>query len=635
MRKGAIAAGLAAFLMGGTALAGTIEVTDGNSIQAAINRASEGDTILVQPGTYAAFEVTKNNVTVKSAQQGGAHVIARGDNQPAIGSYGQSGVSILGFRLTSHGGDGMKIGGSPGNMVQNLRVEGNVVERAKLDGLKAFQARGLSMNNNTILLAGAGGPAGSSGNPNGDGGLDWVQVENSEMVGNSISTFGWACMMIKNGSHGNLIADNKLEQCEVNGLDMAAGSSGRAADANKSGKVAFNNVIEGNTLAGGKGCAAKFDETSTNNKLAGDNRISGRVCDHNGSNNANANPKAAAVGSTSEEGGYFMGGSTRTPSQFDRNVDGLTQNLYDTDEQFWSAVESGEASALQRLNDLVSGGLIVREGNNIINRATGQVVSTVGRTIGDAVDTVMQPVEDYVSGAVETLKCNFGGALIGGAATVINGIFTGGRSTFAGQVTSHMLEAAGNLCAGKQLAVQQRQLAEMKKMTASLNQNVVGGAGTISGKVGSSVRLYDADQVGENYQTGASARMTPDESAAYQRQLRAQTDQARRNALETAAMHAQAEQAYARMADDALELTQSAEGQTAALQGLAQLERAKEGAAASRAATQVALEHAKLITQEEERASERLAQERRNRLYRGLAPTTTEVAERPPFQMFQ
>lgn len=298
---------LAGTILASPAWAGTIEVRNGQSIQEAINRASAGDTVLVQPGTYSAFEVTKNNITVKSAQQGGAHVIARGDNQPAIGSYGQSGVSILGFRLTSERGDGMKIGGSPGNMASNLRVEGNIVESARLDGLKAFQARGMSMNNNTVKLAGSGGPAGSSGNPNGDGGLDWVQIENSEMVGNSVSTNGWACAMIKNGSNGNRIANNRFQRCEVNGLDMAAGSSGRAKAANTSGKVAFNNVIEGNTIDGGKGCAAKFDETSTNNKLAGSNQIGGRVCDQNGSNNANANPNIAGVGSSSSGGQYAVG----------------------------------------------------------------------------------------------------------------------------------------------------------------------------------------------------------------------------------------------------------------------------------------------------------------------------------------
>lgn len=314
-------ASLVALLAAGPAFAATIEVQNGQSIQDAISRANAGDTVLVQPGTYSAFEVKKDNITVKSAVQGGAHVIARGANQPAIGSYGQSGVSILGFRLTSEGGDGMKIGGAPGRMATNLRVEGNIVERAKLDGLKAFQARGLSMNNNTIKSAGAGGPAGSSGNPNGDGGLDWVQIEHSEMVGNVVSTNGWACAMIKNGSNGNRIANNQFQRCEVNGLDMAAGSSGRAAAANGSGRVAFNNVIEGNTIDGGKGCAAKFDETSVNNRLAGTNQIGGRVCDQNGSNNANADPNVGGVGAGTASGGYAAGegGSIPDPPTISRD----------------------------------------------------------------------------------------------------------------------------------------------------------------------------------------------------------------------------------------------------------------------------------------------------------------------------
>lgn len=278
------------FLASGAAYGGVIEVGPGQSIQDAVNRANPGDTVRVAPGEYNAFEVKKDNITIESASPGAAHIVATGGNQPAIGSYGQSNVKIRGFRLTSRNGDGVKIGGSPGRNVRGVVFENNTVEYAKLDGLKFFQADNIAVSNNTIKQAGGGGNAGSAGNKNGDGGIDWVQISNSTMANNRVNTKGWACAMVKNGSHSNAITGNDFSGCEVNGLDMAAGSSGRAAAANKSGRVAFNNVIQGNVLSGGRGCAAKFDETSVNNKLDGSNRIVGRVCDQNGGNNASANP---------------------------------------------------------------------------------------------------------------------------------------------------------------------------------------------------------------------------------------------------------------------------------------------------------------------------------------------------------
>jgi hypothetical protein len=209
----------------GPVLAAVIDVGPGEDVQDAINRAGAGDTVRVAPGEYRPFNITRDGIRVESAVRGGAHVIAEGDNQPAIGSYGQNNVAIVGFRLTSRRGDGMKIGGSPGNMARNLTVEGNVVESAALDGLKVFQAERLDMSNNIIRMAGASGRAGSGGNDNGDGGIDWVQVNNSRLVNNTIQrTNGWACFMMKTGSNGNTISGNRLDGCEVNGIDMAAPS---------------------------------------------------------------------------------------------------------------------------------------------------------------------------------------------------------------------------------------------------------------------------------------------------------------------------------------------------------------------------------------------------------------------------
>jgi hypothetical protein len=220
----------------------------------------------------------------------------------------------------------------------------------------------------------------------------------------------------------------------------------------------------------------------------------------------------------------------------------------------------------------------------------------------------MQPVEDTVSSLGDAIICRIGGGWV----SALIGI---------------------NVCAAKQLKIQGRQLEAQQHMIESIGTNAVAVAGSVSAAVLGSLGLMRGADVDERYQTGASADMTPDESLAYREDLRTRTDQARRQALETAAMNVEAEQEYSRMADEALALSQSAPGQTAALQALAQLERAKEGAASTRASTQVALEHARLMAEEEDRAGERLALQRRDRLYRRLDTEGTASAQ--PFQMFQ
>jgi hypothetical protein len=298
----------------------TIEVGPGQSIQSAINRAGPGSTIRVAPGTYAPFDVTKNNIRIESVTKGGAHIVATGHNQPAIGSYGQSNVAIDGFRLTSRGGDGVKIGGSPGRMVSGIQFTNNTTEYARLDGIKFFQADRVDVSGNRIVMAGGGGRAGSAGNRNGDGGVDWVQVTNSVMQGNEVRTNGWACAMVKNGSSGNTIKGNRFSGCEVNGIDMSAPSSGKAAAANKSGLTAFNNLIEGNLIASGSGCAISMNAKGTRNNRISGNKISGRECgDPNGTNNQSANvriisptgaPTLGFIGGIGKAIGGLLGGGS-------------------------------------------------------------------------------------------------------------------------------------------------------------------------------------------------------------------------------------------------------------------------------------------------------------------------------------
>ena len=300
---------LTSTMIAGNAVAESISVSDGGSIQAAVNRAKPGDTIVVDSGTYAPFQITKNGITVKSAVPGGAHVVASGSNQPAVSAYGQSNIGVFDFRITSNRGDGVKITGAPGEMVRNVRVEGNTIEKSYLDGVKLAQVDRASVIANQIKQSGSGGTAGGGGNRNGDGGIDWVQVTNSEMSDNEVNSNGWACAMVKGGSANNLIADNDLNQCAVNGIDMAAETSGAADDANGSGMIAYDSTIEGNTISSG-GCGIKLGDRTKNIKIDSA-QAGGAECIAGEGNGQTASGAGDGVG-TGQEGGNGIEDVTAT-----------------------------------------------------------------------------------------------------------------------------------------------------------------------------------------------------------------------------------------------------------------------------------------------------------------------------------
>ena len=126
------------------ALADTLWVEPGGNIQDALNRAGFGDEVRVRPGIYnGGVTIPRDGVRLVSDQPGGAHIIAGGDDEPAIGSYGKSSVAVIGFQLSSIRGDGVKIGGSPGNNASDITFQNNTVRTAAKDGGQVFPGRSL------------------------------------------------------------------------------------------------------------------------------------------------------------------------------------------------------------------------------------------------------------------------------------------------------------------------------------------------------------------------------------------------------------------------------------------------------------------------------------------------------------
>jgi hypothetical protein len=302
-------------------------------------------------------------------------------------------------------------------------------------------------------------------------------------------------------------------------------------------------------------------------------------------------------------------------SQFGMNLNNVERNLYDTDDQFWNAVERGDAQATRRLNDLVSGGILFRQGNQIINRVTGQVTSTVNRTIGDAVDTVVSPVEDAVSSLGDAVLCRIGGGWV----SALIGI---------------------NVCAAKQLKIQGRQLETQQRMVAGLGANAAAAAAGIEGvarqvlgSIDSALYGENADEVvGDRYQSGMPESWTFEDSAEHMAQMRQQTDLATREAARAQAVSRSSIDAALQMSDEALELSQGAEGQTQAIQAQTQMLRSQIAVAAAQQAADAASATAQLRTTEEQRAQDVIANQKIERFYGPGSLDLPPVSGRALFQ---
>ncbi|QQP93961.1 hypothetical protein IGS68_34855 (plasmid) [Skermanella sp. TT6] len=520
--------------IGTPALAATIEVQPGDNLEAKIRSARPGDTVAVRRGTYnGSLDLSTLHgdpgapIRILSVDGKGAAVIQGSRDQAAVQANRISNVEMDGFHVVANAPGGGDVGGfklwGPYGDIGNLKITNNLITGQGQDGFKLFNMS--PTDQQSVLVAGNT----IDGNWRQEA-IDNVSVKNVRYEGNTIrGKAGFAGITWKAGSDGVQLVNNTIDIDADTAVSVGGYGNSRLNRMDRfpdefQDNEAENSVVTGNTIRGDVRVIS-----AENNRVEG-NSITGSIS--NGQNShmpgsiTSRNNAIAHNRVTGGTGASAWNGNTDT--QFERNVDGLANNFYDTDEQFWGAVERGEAGALRRLNDLVSGGIIVREGNRIINRATGQITSAVGNAIGDAVDTVLQPAEDYVDAAVETVKCNIGGAVIGGAASVVSGIFSGGRATLAAQIAQQMTAIAGNLCLGKQLAAQQR-LVELAR-----RDNAHGTADNAAGLNGMMTRTLPglaqggflsseqaiASQYGEVY-PDAFPPMLPDDLVAVNRSMQA------------------------------------------------------------------------------------------------------------------
>jgi len=219
--------------------AATINVpADQPTIQAGINAASNGDTVLVAPGTYTEnINFMGKAITVTSSAGAKTTIIDGGQVAPvATFSSGEGSKSILRrFTLqngvatvdSSFGGGGVSIGGSSptiaDNIIQNNSACGD-------GGGIAVSAGSPLIKDNTIKNNFQSGCEGGIGG----GGIAVLSAGSAQIIGNKIQNNAWP------GNGGGIALD-------------AAGTP-----------TIMNNIISNNSAAGGQGGGIYIINDSTN-----------------------------------------------------------------------------------------------------------------------------------------------------------------------------------------------------------------------------------------------------------------------------------------------------------------------------------------------------------------------------------
>jgi len=188
------------------------------TIQAAVNLASEGTNIKVKAGTYKEnVSIKKDGISLVSADgQYAAKIQAASQTKATIMGFGTEDIKISGFDITGPSqGSGIHFGMSGTNftnLVKNLTIEDNRVNGSGKDGIKISQADNVKILDNKIT-------------DSGEQGIDFVAVNGSKIAGNIIEgADGPSALMVKGGSSNVTIDNNKVHDVKNVGISVGGWS---------------------------------------------------------------------------------------------------------------------------------------------------------------------------------------------------------------------------------------------------------------------------------------------------------------------------------------------------------------------------------------------------------------------------
>ena len=277
---------LVASLFGDLTLAATIRVpADQPSIQAGINAASNGDTVLVAPGTYTEnINFNGKAITLKSSGGATVTIIDGGGIAPVVTfAKNETSSSVVSGFTIQHG-----------TSTFNSQYEGG--------GVYISFASPTIKNNiiqNNSACSDGGGIAVNSGSPL----IQRNTIRNNSQSGCSGGSGGGGISVGSGGTAqivGNLIQDNSWN-------NEGAGAGGGISLDSSVSTVIENNIIQGNN-AGTSGAAI-----SMINDVSGTTIVQNLITGNSSPDDAGifwSNPPAALVNNTITDGGAATGSST-------------------------------------------------------------------------------------------------------------------------------------------------------------------------------------------------------------------------------------------------------------------------------------------------------------------------------------
>jgi parallel beta-helix repeat protein len=279
------------------ASAGEVTVGGGQytTIQAAVNAAQPGDTVLVPPGTYSENVMVNKSLTIKSSAGAATTTVTAAVPSNDVFLLSGSGIQVEGLTLTG-GRAGVEFSGASQSSVTDIIAHDNVyavlVEHAANNKVIASN---LTNNGYGIYLDGSSGNTFS-------GNVAMNEKGNGNALGDGI---------YMRDSNSNAIVQNVLSNNHVYGISLLSSSnnvlSNNSIDANEEFAVRLRDNANNNTLAfntfSGNAKLAVYSGYSSGNRFYLNNFINNPV--------AIASPEGNLVNST-EKYTYTYSGSTHS-----------------------------------------------------------------------------------------------------------------------------------------------------------------------------------------------------------------------------------------------------------------------------------------------------------------------------------